>query len=105
MRQPKILTHNLWFSSEVTGTAMKKMGFVEATRNKGQEILDNKELLVLFPEGEAGNFKPTSKRYHMQKFKGGLVRLALRCQVPVVPTLILGAEETHINLARISVDR
>lgn len=104
-RSPKILTHHLWFSSEWTGTAMKKMGFVEATRDKGQKILENDDLLILFPEGEAGNFKPTVKRYHMQKFRGGLIRLAIRCQTPVIPTLILGAEESHINLARINVDR
>lgn len=104
-RQAKILTHNLWFSSDITGTAMRKMGFVEATRTKGQETLEKEDLLVLFPEGEAGNFKPSHKRYHLQRFRGGLIRLAIRCQAPVIPTLILGAEESHINLAKIPMDR
>lgn len=104
-RQPKVLTHHLWFMTKTTAIPMQKMGFVEATKDKGRQVLDANELLVLFPEGEYGNFKPSTKRYHLQSFKRGFIRLALQTQTPVVPTLILGAEETHINLARLKLTK
>ena len=80
---------------------MQKMGFVEASKANGLNALKKKKLVALFPEGEYGNFKPTTKRYHLQEFKRGFIRLALETQAPIIPTLILGAEETHINLAQL----
>ncbi|MEM7646348.1 MAG: lysophospholipid acyltransferase family protein, partial [Pseudomonadota bacterium] len=100
-RKPRILTHKLWFVSETTAIPMQKLGFIEATKKNGLKALDNNRLVVLFPEGEYGNFKPTVKAYHLQEFKRGFIRMAIEKQAPIVPTLILGAEETHINLARL----
>jgi len=104
-RQAQILTHKLWFASQVTGKIMEKMGFIEATTNNGIEKLKEDQLVVLFPEGEYGNFKPTTKRYHLQKFKRGFIRMAIRTHSPIVPTLIVGAEETHINLAQLRITK
>ncbi|MCB0378970.1 MAG: acyltransferase family protein [Bdellovibrionales bacterium] len=100
-RTARILTHHLWFLSKTTAIPMQKMGFIEATKANGIEVLKKKHLLVLFPEGEFGNFKPSIQRYHLQEFKRGFIRMALQTQCPIVPTLILGAEETHINLAQL----
>ncbi|MCC6138596.1 MAG: 1-acyl-sn-glycerol-3-phosphate acyltransferase [Bdellovibrionaceae bacterium] len=77
------------------------MGFIEANRKNGLEVLNKKQLLVVFPEGEYGNFKPSSKRYNLQPFKKGFVRMAIETNSPIIPTLIIGAEETHINLAQL----
>lgn len=100
-RTPRILTHHLWFINKTTAIPMQKMGFIEASKANGLKALKKKKLIALFPEGEYGNFKPTTKRYHLQEFKRGFIRLALETQSPIIPTLILGAEETHINLARL----
>jgi 1-acyl-sn-glycerol-3-phosphate acyltransferase len=100
-RIPRILTHHFWFLSKATAIPAEKVGFIEATMSNGLTALKKNNLVVLFPEGEYGNFKPTSKRYHLQEFKRGFVRMALTRQCPIVPVLILGAEETHINLARL----
>ena len=58
-------------------------------------------MVVLFPEGEQGNFKPSTKRYQLQEFKRGFIRMALETNAQIVPTIILGAEETHINLQQL----
>lgn len=100
-RTPRVLTHHLWFITKTTAIPMQKMGFVEATKANGLKALKKKSLVALFPEGEHGNFKPTHKRYHLQEFKRGFVRMALETQTPIIPTLIIGAEETHINLAQL----
>lgn len=104
-RTAKILTHKLWFVTPTTAIPMEKLGFVKATKQKGLKELSDKNLVVLFPEGEYGNFKPSNKAYHLQKFRKGFIRMAIEQQCPIIPTLILGAEETHINLARLKFSK
>ena len=102
-RIPRVLTHAFWFMTKFTAENAKKIGFIQANMKNGVEHLQKNNLVVIFPEGEKGNFKPTSKRYHLQEFKRGFVRMALEAQCPIVPTLIIGAEETHINLKRLKI--
>jgi 1-acyl-sn-glycerol-3-phosphate acyltransferase len=97
-RPPRILMHHLWFLTSTTAIPAQKLGFVEATFENGIHELKKKHMIVLFPEGEHGNFKPTSKMYQLQEFKRGFIRMALETQATIVPTLIIGAEESHINL-------
>lgn len=100
-RIPRVLTHHMWFLTETTALPAQKLGFIEATYENGVNLLKKNNLVVLFPEGENGNFKPSSKRYQLQEFKRGFVRMALESNAQVVPTIILGAEETHINLQKL----
>jgi 1-acyl-sn-glycerol-3-phosphate acyltransferase len=100
-RTPRVLTHHFWFLNQTTAIPAQKMGFIEANRKNGLETLQKKKLLVIFPEGEYGNFKPTTKRYELQPFKKGFIRLALETGAPIIPSLVIGAEETHINLAQL----
>lgn len=104
-RVPRVLTHAFWFLSKFTAIPAQKVGFVRATTDNGKYQLKKNNLVILFPEGEYGNFKATTKRYHLQEFKRGFIRLALERQCPIVPTLIIGAEETHINLSRIKLPK
>lgn len=100
-RMPRVLAHHLWFLTRTTSVPAHKMGFAEATFENGIEALKKRDLTVIFPEGEHGNFKPSKDMYQLQEFKRGFVRMALMTQSPIVPTLILGAEETHINLSKL----
>jgi 1-acyl-sn-glycerol-3-phosphate acyltransferase len=104
-RVPRVLTHHLWFLTKATAIPAEKVGFIEATMANGLSQLKKNNLVMLFPEGEYGNFKPTSERYQLQEFKRGFIRMALLRQCPIIPTLVLGAEETHINLATIRFSR
>ena len=100
-RIPRVMTHHLWFLTETTSIPAHKLGFVEATYDNGVALLKKKNMIVLFPEGEHGNFKPSSKRYQLQEFKRGFIRMAIETNAVVIPTIILGAEETHINLQKL----
>ena len=100
-RIPRVLTHHMWFLTETTALPAQKLGFIEATYENGVNLLKKNNLVVLFPEGENGNFKPSTKRYQLQEFKRGFVRMALESNAQIVPTIILGAEETHINLQKL----
>ncbi len=104
-RLPRILTHHFWFLMKATAVPAEKVGFVEATTANGLTQLRKNNLVILFPEGEQGNFKPTAKRYRLQEFKRGFVRMALEQQCPIIPVLIIGAEEAHINLAQLGLPK
>ncbi|MBX2987266.1 MAG: acyltransferase family protein [Bdellovibrionaceae bacterium] len=100
-RMPRILAHYFWFLSKTTAIPAQKMGFTEASFENGMAALEKQHLTVIFPEGEQGNFKPSARMYQLQEFKRGFVRMALKAQAPIVPTVVIGAEETHINLSQL----
>lgn len=100
-RVAKVLTHPLWFWTDTTSIPATKLGFYEATTENGMKFLKQKDMIILFPEGEQGNFKPSHKSYRLQEFRRGFVRMAIKTQSPIIPTIIIGAEETHINLSQL----
>ncbi len=104
-RIPRVLTHHLWFLTEKTALPAQKLGFIEANFENGLRLLKKNNMIVLFPEGENGNFKPSSKKYQLQEFKRGFIRMALQTEAQIVPTIILGAEETHINLKKLKFSK
>jgi 1-acyl-sn-glycerol-3-phosphate acyltransferase len=100
-RIPRVLTHQFWFLTKTTSVPAHKLGFTEASFENGVSALKRNNLVVIFPEGEKGNFKPSTEMYHLQEFRRGFVRMAISTQSPIVPCLIVGAEETHINLSQL----
>jgi 1-acyl-sn-glycerol-3-phosphate acyltransferase len=87
-----------WFSP-----VAQRMGLKPASTENGVTLLKKNNLVVCFPEGEKGSFKPTSKRYQLQDFKTGFIRMALLTGAPIVPCVIIGAEESNICLATIKL--
>jgi 1-acyl-sn-glycerol-3-phosphate acyltransferase len=104
-RVPRVLIHHLWFINETTARMSQKMGFIEANYKNGVATLEKKKMVIIFPEGEDGNFKPTTIRYQLQPFKKGMVRMALETGSPIIPTLVIGAEESNINLATLDLNK
>ena len=100
-RVPRIIAHKLWFLHPDISVAAHKFGLVPATLNNGLKLLRRNQLLLLFPEGEEGNFKPSRLRYRLRRFRRGFVRLALQTGAPIIPIAVIGAEETHITLSQI----
>jgi 1-acyl-sn-glycerol-3-phosphate acyltransferase len=81
----------------------RALGFLEATYANGRAALEKNKFVMLFPEGEEGNFKPINEKYRLREFRKGFVRMATRTGAPVIPVLIIGAEETHINLGQVKI--
>ena len=102
-RLPKVMTHFLWFLTQTTAIPAQRLGFMEATSQNGINLLKEGNLVILFPEGEKGNFKPTTQKYQLQEFRRGFVRWAIETKSPIIPTLIIGAEESQINLAQLEL--
>src|SRR5262249_42790310 len=57
-------------------------------------LREQKQLVLVFPEGSKGPGKLYSQRYRLRRFgRGGFVEIAMRAGVPVVPIAVMGAEE------------
>jgi 1-acyl-sn-glycerol-3-phosphate acyltransferase len=82
-------------------TAFSRSGVVAGNRATLHRLLDDGELLAIFPEGVPGISKPRAERYRLRPFRIGHAELALRHRAPIVPVAIIGAEEQWPELARI----
>lgn len=102
-RIPRVLTHKFWFSTNFSQKTAQKMGFYEASYDNGLQFLKRKNAVVIFPEGEDGNFKSSEKMYTLQEFKRGFLRMAIETQSPIIPALIIGAEETNFTIKQLSM--
>ena len=72
---------------------LNRWGQVVGTPENCIRLLDDEEVVLVFPEGVGGISKPFSKRYQLQNFGHGFMRLALESHCPIVPVAVIGAEE------------
>jgi len=78
---------------------MHRSGSVVGTPENCTQLLENEEAVMVFPEGQRGFVKPYHKRYQLQRFGLGFMRLAIGTDTPIVPVGIVGAEEQSPGLA------
>lgn len=72
---------------------LARSGQVVGTPDNCRRLLQSEQLVLVFPEGSRGISKPWHKRYQLQEFGQGFLRLALESQTPIVPVGVVGAEE------------
>jgi 1-acyl-sn-glycerol-3-phosphate acyltransferase len=91
-----------WFPTlPFVSSFLTKMGQVLATEDNGDRLLEQGEVISVFPEGIKGVSKLYKNRYRLARFgRGGYIRMALRKQAPIIPVSIVGAEEIYISLAK-----
>jgi 1-acyl-sn-glycerol-3-phosphate acyltransferase len=78
-----------------------KCGQVLATEDNGARLLEQEQLIAVFPEGYKGVGKLFKERYRLARFgRGGFVRMALKTRSPIIPVAVVGAEETYVSLAK-----
>jgi 1-acyl-sn-glycerol-3-phosphate acyltransferase len=79
---------------------MRKVGGVPASKHNASRLLEQDELVMVFPEGAKGTGKQFSERYRLQRFgRGGFIEVALRTGSPIVPVAVVGSEEIYPKLA------
>ena len=100
-RIPRAMSHNFWHQNPFLARMSAIMGFVPADFKAAIRVLRRNNLMTLFPEAEEGNFKPSTQMYQLQEFNPGFASLAIMSKATIVPTVIIGAEETHLNLGTI----
>jgi len=102
-RRPRFLIADWLITLPFVQPALARLGGVRACRENAERLLTSGRSVVAFPEGVKGAAKAFRDRYRLQRFgRGGAVRLALAAGVPIVPVAIVGAEETHPILFKLT---
>lgn len=90
-----------WFSTvPILAPTLTSMGQVPALPENAVRLLEDDELICVFPEGVKGVSKLFQDRYRLARFgRGGFVQAALRTGAPLIPVAVVGAEETYPMVA------
>ena len=94
------LAHRMVLNSPV-GALLRRFGTVEADPDNAAKALDAGAIVSVFPGGDHEVYRPSweSARIDMGGRKGFL-RLAVEKNVPIVPMVTLGGQETALFLSR-----
>jgi len=80
---------------------LHKYGTIEATRENAEAALNQGAAVLVYPGGDWETHRP-SWQGHEVEFAGreGFIRLALATDVPIVPVVSIGGQETALFLTR-----
>jgi 1-acyl-sn-glycerol-3-phosphate acyltransferase len=94
------LAHNLVLSAPGLGF-LRKFGTVAASPENADKALSSGAALLVYPGGDYEVHRPSWER-HKVDFDGrkGFIRLALKEDVPIVPVVSIGGQETALFLSR-----
>ena len=94
------LAHNLVLAMPWLAT-LRKYGTVAASPENAQKALETGAALLVYPGGDYEVHRPTWESARVD-FSGrkGYIRLALENDVPIVPLVSLGGQETALFLSR-----
>jgi 1-acyl-sn-glycerol-3-phosphate acyltransferase len=94
------LAHRMVLNSPV-GSVVRRFGTVEADPANAEAALDAGAMVTVFPGGDYEVFRPSWESAKVD-FGGrtGFLRLAVRKNVPIVPMVTLGGQETALFLSR-----
>lgn len=102
-RRVRPLVANFVFRSGWMSHVVARIGGVRASTETALPLLAAGELVAVFPEGLKGVGKMYRERYRLSRFgRGGFARLAKAAQVPLIPVAIVGAEEIHPIVGKIT---
>jgi 1-acyl-sn-glycerol-3-phosphate acyltransferase len=78
-----------------------KLGQALDSVENGVRLLEQDELVGVYPEGPQGMGKLFRDRYQLTRFnESDFVKMALLTEAPIIPVSVVGAEETYISLAK-----
>ncbi len=66
------------------------------------KMLEQDEVIIVFPEGVRGSGKLYRQRYQLQRFGNGFMHLSQQHHTPIVPVGVVGCEETMPSVANLA---
>jgi 1-acyl-sn-glycerol-3-phosphate acyltransferase len=94
------LAHNLVLSMPGLGS-LRKFGTVAASPENAEKALDSGAALLVYPGGDYEVHRPTWHGHRVDfARRKGFIRLALQQNVPIVPVVSIGGQETAVFLSR-----
>jgi 1-acyl-sn-glycerol-3-phosphate acyltransferase len=94
------LAHNLVLSMPGLGS-LRKFGTVAASPENARKALDSGAALLVYPGGDYEVHRPVWERNRVDfNRRKGFIRVALAQNVPIVPVVSIGGQETALFLSR-----
>ena len=94
------LAHNVVLSMPTLGS-LRKFGTVAASPQNSEKALASGAALLVYPGGDYEVHRPTWQRNRIDfGNRQGFIRLALEQNVPIVPVVSIGGQETALFLSR-----
>jgi 1-acyl-sn-glycerol-3-phosphate acyltransferase len=101
-RYARFLVLNWAFDLPGISVGLRKVGGVVASPYNALRLLEEDQLVAVFPEGVKGAGKDFKDRYRLQRFgRGGFVEIALRTGAPIVPVAVAGSEEIYPKIGEL----
>ena len=104
MKKPRVMrgvVDNFAGSLPFINLFFYRCGQVIGARRNLVALLEQGEMITVFPEGHNGTGKKFKDRYKLLPFNVGFVELSLLHRTPIVPTAVIGAEEQYPYLIRL----
>lgn len=80
---------------------MMETGQVRATLENARKLIENEEIVGIYPEGLRGVGKTFPERYRVLDFHPGFVQLAIETQTPIIPVATVGGDEIFPNFVNV----
>ena len=94
------LAHDLVFRGPGLAS-LRRYGTVPANHGNATAALDKGAALLVYPGGDHETYRPSWRSGEIDfAHRSGFVRLALGCDVPIVPVVAIGGQETALFLTR-----
>jgi 1-acyl-sn-glycerol-3-phosphate acyltransferase len=93
-RIPRAIADHFVPRLPLVSSLFARLGVVSGTPANVRRLLEDGELLAIWPEGVAGPAKRFGLRYELQRWRVGFAEHAIRHRAPIIPAAIVGAEES-----------
>ncbi len=85
----------------ILGKVIRGMGAVPARLSVAVKLLENDELVCIYPEGARGVSKPYAMRYRLEGFNPGFIEAAILTKSPIIPVATVGGDELYPLLTKV----
>lgn len=100
-RRLRFLVTKFLMTPKFPGKFLRGLGCIPPDYEIATALLRKGELVLFYPEGEAGTGKLYKDRYKLVDFHAGFVRAAIETGSPLVPIVTIGGDEIYPMLANL----
>jgi len=99
-RLVRAIGHHVLAANPFVSMFVSRSGQVIGNAANADRLFEGENLVLIFPEG-SGAIRPYYRRYRLNRFSPGFMEYAIRYGYPVVPTAIIGSEESTLVLGEV----